>query len=804
MIKKLLPCFLTLCSFYMLNAQVVSTHPRLFLDPATITKLQLRAANNTPEWQEVQDRLSGISGLNSFQVLDQVYEGQEYAFFHALNFYASGNIASRDSAVSLFKEYFYHYTEDSSMYWDSGYESRNTLPNVAILYDWLYPYMSTQFRNDVHARLVLWADWILYQPNIYGQFGSTYYYEGNNYTMGHFYGITAAGYSIHSEDPIHGNRYIEVSDSVLPLLLNFSNTRLNNGDADEGWGYGAGYAANFFKTLAVIKTATIAHIDHFSATTYDEGVAKFIPFATLPNLDHMLAEGDWARESTGEIWDFNRIVADLISTYSNDSICKRTSKFYGDEVMPVTDFLVTSYRWYPFLFSNQEITPLNYRTQNPFTNKYWYTDTIGTDQFIQRTGWVENSQWISYRGGGRYGDHAHNGAGHFSLYENGWLLIDKNIQSASGIEGTDENHNVVLIESMSDQEMYPVNGYEDAEHTFQKQIEIVPEYTYFWSNTAPIYLAREVWGSGEANVVIQKERQFFYLPAIKKMAIFDMVETELPTDDKTFTTHFWDIPTLNGYTASYSNDSTTAYVTTCYPIFNNAFISGQSLMVQNNTAQAKNYFMHLVHTQPVGTTMNPIFALNQEANNLYHSNFYGSYYQENDTTNGSYVLLFNGNDPTYQFDSVVYRVPVTTSQIKNYLMGVIPNHTYYVKYELLPLEIKIHVYLNNVAGSTAYTSTNAGVLYFELNSLEVGIGNIDEQLANIFYNGTSSTIYIKSIEAMGNCRFSLLNLQGQVLLQRNTMTGTEFSIPVEEISAGIYIVQMITEKGMISKKLYLY
>jgi hypothetical protein len=798
--KKLFYLLAFITPFTLHSQSVINTHPRIFLDPGTINHLQSRAIANTVEWQEIQDRLSAISSLTSFQIMDQVYEGRNYAFFHALNFYATGDIASRDSAVSIFKEYFYVYTEDSSMYWDSGYESRSTLADIAILYDWLYPYMSSQFRLDVRTRLIIWADWILYQPGIYGQFNSTYYFEGNNYTMGHLLGITATGYAIHSEDLTHGNRYIEVSDSVLPLVLNFANTRLHNGDANEGWGYGAGYAVNFFKTLSIIKTATTTHINYYDSTDYDEGVAHFLPHATLPNLTHLLAEGDWARESTGEIWDYNRILADIISTYSNDTTTQRVCRFWGSETLPVTDFLVTSYRWFPFLFSNHEISPLNYRTVSPYTNKYIYTDTIGTDQFIQRTGWLPNSQWISYRGGGRYGDHAHNGAGHFSLYENGWLLIDENIKTSSGIEGSDSMQNCTQVETMNGIEMYPFNDYDQAEHTFQKRVEILPEYTYFWSDHSPIYLARESYNIGELNVVTQKERQFFYLPAIKKVAIFDLVETELPSQSKWFGTHFWDIPTLaaNGRTLTYSNDSTTAYVTTCYPPNPVVEVFGNSARTSNATAHSKDYFMHLVHTQKVGTAPIQVIPVDQTDGNLFYSNFYGSFHEDNSE---NYVLLFNGNDPAYTFDSVSYIVPVTSANLKNYLMGVSESHNYYVTYQLLPGAIQITVHNNNTPGSALFTSSSQGVLFFELGPLPVSIQPVDNPYANIFYNAYQHAIDIKSLEAMGNVQFSLMDMHGQTIFEYTSFAESELSIPAPELSTGIYIVHLITEKGMMNRKL---
>jgi len=496
-------------------------HPRILIDSAMILTLENRAIANTIEWQELQTRISGVDGYSSVEIMDDVYEGQQYVFYYSLSFYASGNTVHRDSAVSLFQEYFTNYTVDSAMFFDSGYASRSTLVDVSIMYDWLYAYLPEPFRTDVRTRLILWGNWLLTQPNIYGIWYQPYYDEGNNYTMGHFTGLTHLGFAIHSEDPVNGNKFINVADSIRPFLMDFTNTRLQHGDANEGWGYGAGYAANYFKALAVFKTGTENNLDHFANTTYDEDVMKFLPHATLPNLTHMLPEGDWARESTGELWDYHRIVADLVSSYSNNPTSQQIAVFWANETVPFSSFAVTAYRWYPFLFSNQEITPIDYRTLPDYQTNFIYTDTSGTDQFVRRTGWTSTDQWVSYRAGGRYGDHAHNGSGHFSVFKNGWLLIDNNILTSSGIEGYDSMHNCMHIENMNSFEMYPFNDYQNAEHSFGVRRDFTNEYSYLWTNSAPIYIAR----SFVYNNIDKNQRQFFYIPGINKIAIYDIVET---------------------------------------------------------------------------------------------------------------------------------------------------------------------------------------------------------------------------------------------------------------------------------------
>ncbi|HLP11411.1 MAG TPA: T9SS type A sorting domain-containing protein [Flavobacteriales bacterium] len=793
-------------SFFLREAfaQVKPTHPRIFLDAGILSNLQTRAINNTVEWQELQTRLSAVSTYNAQQVMNIMYEGQHYAFMYALSYYATGNTADRDSSIAIFEEYFYQYTTDSSMYWDSGFESRSTMADVATLYDWLYADMSATFRNNVRTRLIHWGNFILTAPTTYGMWGTPYFFEGNNYSMGHLSGLAALGYAIHSEDPVNGNYFINVVDSVLPAIMNFVNTRLNGGDANEGWGYGAGYAASFFKTLAIIKTATIAATNHFAATNYDETVMHFLPTATLPDLRHMLAEGDWARESSGEIWDFHRLVADIISTYSDDVQTQQVALFWANETMPFSYFAVTAYRWMPFLFSHVEVAPIDYRTLPYYANAQLYTDTSGTDQFIKRTGWNANDQWVSYRGGGRYGDHAHNGSGHFSVYENGWLLIDKNIQSSSGIEGSDSMHNCIHFSFMNNDELYPfANDYNLAEHTFGKRRDLNTEYSYLWTDATPIYAAR----SSYFNVVDKSERQFLYIPGIKKIALFDLTQTNSSGYDNWFGINYAGASSLSGDSSYsyYSNGTSTAYVHTCYPLTKSVTNYGQSLRIGNSVSQQKDFFMHLITVLPVASLPVYVVPVNSENGRLLYSEFYGSFHED---VSKNYCILFQSDNAIIQHDSLAYEVPAVNGQLlHSYIAGVNVSTTYYVSWSFpLPGTIRVKVSLLNEPGSVAYTSSAGGILSFEITDPNM-VSNLESlNQFNVFYNGSLGNLVIENNSNAQNqftCNVYPVTGQNTGRVLKSTEGETLF-IPVNHLSKGLYIVEVVCDKRIFRKKIMIH
>lgn len=779
--------------------QVKTSHPRILLDSVIIQKLQSRATNNTIEWQQLVTRISAVSGYNAQFIMNNVYEGQQYAFMYALSFHASGNTAHRDSSVSIFKEYFNNYTKDSSMFFDSGYESRSTMVEISMLYDWLYNYLPPTFRNTVRTRLIHWANWILTKPNIYGIWTGPYYYEGNNYTMGHFLGITSVGFAIHSEDQINGNKFISKADSIRPFLMAYTNTRLKNGDANEGWGYGAGYAVNYFKALAMFKTGTNNTLNHFTNTTYDEDVAKFLPFASLPNLAHMLPEGDWARESTGELWEYHRLAADLVSSYSDNSQAQQVAVFWANETVPFNKFAVTAYRWFPFLFSNKEITPVDYRTQTFYQNNYIYTDTSGTDQFIRRTGWNTNSQWVSYRAGGRYGDHAHNGSGHFSVYDNGWLLIDNNIRTSSGIEGSDSMHNCFHIQKMNNIEMYPFN--EPIEHSTAIRRDLTQEYSYLWTNSTPIYQAR----SQVFNCVNKNQRQFFYVPELQKIALFDIVKTS-NNYKKWFGLNYNGVPTISNDSSFsyYSNAQKTAYVHTCYPPTKSVSTYSNSVRVGNKPTQQNNYFMHLVNVLPNASPALNIISVNRDNGRVLQSDFYGSYHQDNVK---NYCILFAGDDPGYNYDSLIYEVPSSTKVLHSYIAGLTPSSIFYTSYTFpTSATIRIKISVQNHAGSIPYNSTAGGILSFDVLD-PVGVAELKKEnlLYHAFYNKNTETILIESLSTERNSSSIVLyDLLGKIIVSTFNPNAKNVHIPTSALTEGVYFLTVTEGQNIYRKKMLIH
>ena len=581
--------------------------------------------------------------------------------------------------------------------------------------------------------------------------------------------------------------------------MNYTNSRLRNGDANEGWGYGAGYAINYLKALAIFKTGTNYATDHFTTTTYDEDIIKFLPFASLPDLTHMLPEGDWARESTGELWEYHRLAADLVSSYSDNSQAQQIAVFWANETVPFNKFAVTAFRWFPFLFSNKEITPLDYRTLPFYQSNYIYTDTSGTDQFIRRTGWNSSSQWVSYRAGGRYGDHAHNGSGHFSIYDNGWLLIDKNIKTSSGIEGADSMHNCIHVEKMNNFEMYPFK--EPIEHSGCIRRDLNVEYSYLWTNSTPIYQAR----SQVFNCVTKNQRQFFYLPGIEKIAIFDIVKTT-NNYKKWFGLNYDAAPTVSNDSSysSYSNQQKQVDVHTCYPLAKSISLSGNSVRVGNKPGQSNDYFMHLVNIHSSGSQTANVVSVNRHNGRVILSDFYGSFHED---ISKNYCILFAGDDPAFNHDSLIYEVPTNSNLLHTYIAGLNPSGVYYISYQFPGNSLlRIKVSLLNHAGSVPHTTSIGGILSFDISDplgvANTGKGNLQP---HVFYNSEEQLILVEFLSPENKpSSAALYDLNGRLIGSIETHGEKKIHFSTEALPNGVYLIQVEEHGNYYRKKIIIH
>lgn len=783
--------FFLMVGAYISQAQVLPNHPRIFIDSTMMDTLQSRRIRNTIEWQKMSAWVDIMKPNTASYIINQ-YEGQHFAFGFMLSYWARRDTTYLNKAIDIFKAYWATKT-DASIHRDQGFDSRGMMADCAILYDWMYPYLDESLKQQIRARLVVWADWIL--ANGYGTWNGPYYFQGNNYVVGHILGISATAHAIYDDDPVNGARLLNIANTQLARVNTYIGTRLKGGDANEGWSYGAGYFHNLMKIYAIYKSASSAHTDYFAQTNYEEEAQRFLIYATLPNKANLLPEGDWSRESSGSIWEMNRWLADLVSTYSDNQTMRQNARFYANEVMPYNKWASpTAYWWNIFLFSNQEIQSTDYRTSIPYnTQNYIFTDSSSTGQFIQRTNWQTDGQWVSFRAGTHLGDHAHDGQGHFNLWENGWLIVDRNSINSSGIEAQDDYSNAFQFYGNNQQIKYPRQGYQNPEKSGIPRREFTSNYSYIYSDNTPVFVTRT-----ESNIVNKAHRQWFYLPTQKTIVIFDNAETKSDTNTKAYRVTYQGVPSMNGKIMKYSNGTTKVYNHTVFPQNINYYQPPYDcsscrpryryIDVKYQNQKKKNYFVNVIYTKSNADTTKTITAISRANGNVLLSDFYGGLV-EGDTTN--IAVLFAGDSTSYNYDSLRYQIE-NSRQSRHYVLGLKLSTNYYVAKTNLGTLLDVKISLSAIPNANVIQTTSAGILEFHHNSLFTGISFTTPTIENIkCYGESNGKITVSAYGGDNNILYSIDGTNFQSSNIFSNLTANQYIVTAKD-GAGITATISVT------------
>ena len=306
------------------------------------------------------------------------------------------------------------------------------------------------------------------------------------------------------------------------------------------------------------------------------------------------------------------------------------------------------------------------------------------------------------------------------MWENGWLIVDRNSINPSGIEAQDDFSNAFQFYGNNQQIKYPVNDYPNAEHSAIPRREFTANYAYIYSVNTPIYKPRS------GNIVNKAERQWFYLPTQKMLVVFDNAETVRDANTKAFRLTFAQPPTMTGNVMTYNNGTTKVLSHVVVPQTFNTFQPTETfgtcdecrtryhyIDVKYTTQKKKNYFVNVIYTRPSAAATRTISAISRAAGNVTLSDFYGSLIGA-DTTN--IAVLFAGDSTTYSYDSLRYRIS-DARQSHHYVVGLRPSTNYYLTKTVAANELSVHISRNAIPNAGIVQSTPNGILEFHHNSL---------------------------------------------------------------------------------------
>lgn len=320
--------------------------------------------------------------------------------------YAGGMIG----ALSLTLDWCHSYTNASQ---------RNRWSSYAEQAVWnIWHHNQAQWGGVLHT----WSGWSADPPNP----ANNYYYSFLRATAWWAYGTDNATWA--------NTWKSKLNTELMPLLENYFSL-LEGGGSQEGTGYGVSHAG-LFQIYRMWKDTT--GTDLANANSHLTDSIWYWIHATVPTRDFLAPNGDQARVSLPEIYDYHRHLL-LEARYQTNNAAARDDATWWLKNAFIDQS--NEHRMQDGANFIHDLLPEGTAGSPPSTLVYHATDAA---QLYARNDWTTNAMWFNFTAGPYTESHAHQDQGAFTLFAGGdWVAVTANIWSHSGIEQDPEVHNVV-------------------------------------------------------------------------------------------------------------------------------------------------------------------------------------------------------------------------------------------------------------------------------------------------------------------------------------------------------------------------
>jgi len=402
------------------QAVTLAAHPRLILDPATLTTLRQRAAANTPQWQALKatcdsyiggtveyptgnqypDRPNLGSGYQGESYLPALLaEGMCYQVLKSSN--PSAAAAYGAKAVDILVKMSMPFPGSTG--WDpctdSGYGIRFYGVGYGLGYDWVYdlltPVQRTQIYTTANAWLTAWE-----------KLGgcAAFAYDGNpigNYYAGYFHAKAVIALGTYDENPGAAAQWTDwLNNQFGARVQPYYQLHLSGGGWPEGYGnYAPLSILNMSLPAREVKTATGQDLLHASKPySFPLDSADYAMHFTWPSLiyfddrddNHSNGDSSAPPPGTTQVGMFQQILGTL--SYWNSSKVAVFNQ-YLSATSKATGTYNPSPTWLQFL-GIDPAAPTAALSTLPLS--YFAT---GMNAVAARSDWSTGASWMSFRAG---------------------------------------------------------------------------------------------------------------------------------------------------------------------------------------------------------------------------------------------------------------------------------------------------------------------------------------------------------------------------------------------------------------------
>ncbi len=324
---------------------------------------------------------------------------------------------------------------------DSYLEVGDFIGNLALVYDWCFAQTSTTQRTRwiAYANQAVWNVWNYTQAR-WGT--TTYAWSGwsidnpvNNYYYSFLRATVLLGLATYGENAqalqwLNQFRIAKIQNQLVPTFQR----DLQGGGSREGTGYGTAMRS-LFELYDLWEATTAERL--VDLTPHARQSSLYLVHSIVPTLDRLAPIGDHARDSTAALFDYHRGYGlALAKLYRGTPEAGVVIDLFNRSSVPQVS--QTFQRWVDFMYQPGQ-------APKPIGDLHPTYYGSGTGHVFARSGWTTDATWVHFTAGPYSESHAHHDQGQLLVFKREWLGFDANVVSHSGINQTEDFHNLVRL-----------------------------------------------------------------------------------------------------------------------------------------------------------------------------------------------------------------------------------------------------------------------------------------------------------------------------------------------------------------------
>lgn len=513
--------------------RIAATHPRILLGNSEARdRLREVLTKNSPAAVRFRDQVSAeLAGRRAY-AFQPWYAALMYQLSGEAR-YARYAIEETDKFVASEEEKIAR-NQRAAVAGDSYLEVGQLVGNVALVYDWCHELLTPVQRErwTAYANQAVWNVWNPTQARwgsaVHPWTGWSIDNPSNNYYYSFLRASMLLGLATHGENP-DAQKWLQIFREAKierQLLPTFSRD-LAGGGSREGTGYGTAMK-NLYQLYDWWQRSTGEPIAQ--RTPHTLASMPHLMHSIVPTLDRLAPTGDHARDSSAALFDYHReYLLVLMALFPDEPLSGAAATLLDKSSVPQ---MKSGFMYYvDFLY---EQPGLKRRPLTDLATTYW---APGTGQLMMRSSWEPSATYANFICGPYTESHAHRDQGSFVIYKGGWLALDANMFSHSGIEQDGELHNLVRFESggATIKQRYGTSCALTA-------LADTPHYTYAAARMTPIYQGQPA--------VVQSEREFVFIKP-DTFVVFDRAVAATTATRRIWSLNLGGTPTIEGDTTRF-------------------------------------------------------------------------------------------------------------------------------------------------------------------------------------------------------------------------------------------------------------